>query len=97
MIKALANVAPRHLLDRRLNPLPELRDLAARTAPCPTAKRRTPPCRSRSCGGEMRAVVQRVKRAKVVIDGSTTRKSPPVSSCSSAWPTRTARPTSNTS
>jgi len=33
MIKALANVAPRHLLDRRLNPLPELRDLAARSAP----------------------------------------------------------------
>src|SRR4029453_8215702 len=32
MIKALANVAPRHLLDRRLNPLPELRDLAIRTA-----------------------------------------------------------------
>jgi hypothetical protein len=27
MIRALANVAPRHLLDRRLNPLPELRDL----------------------------------------------------------------------
>lgn len=30
MIKALANVAPRHLLDRRLNPLPELRETAAR-------------------------------------------------------------------
>jgi len=29
MIKALANVAPRHLLDRRLNPLPELREAAA--------------------------------------------------------------------
>ena len=29
MVRALANVAPRHLLDRRLNPLPELRDLAA--------------------------------------------------------------------
>ena len=28
MIRALANVAPRHLLDRRLNPLPELRDAA---------------------------------------------------------------------
>jgi tRNA 2-thiocytidine biosynthesis protein TtcA len=27
MIRALANVAPRHLLDRRLNPLPELREL----------------------------------------------------------------------
>src|ERR687891_730225 len=26
MIRALANVAPRHLLDRRLNPLPELRE-----------------------------------------------------------------------
>jgi tRNA 2-thiocytidine biosynthesis protein TtcA len=32
MIKALANVAPRHLLDRRLNPLAELRERAARTA-----------------------------------------------------------------
>ena len=29
MIRALANVAPRHLLDRRLNPLPELRELAS--------------------------------------------------------------------
>jgi len=29
MVKALANVAPRHLLDRRLNPLPELREEAA--------------------------------------------------------------------
>jgi tRNA 2-thiocytidine biosynthesis protein TtcA len=28
MLKALANVAPRHLLDRRLNPLPELREAA---------------------------------------------------------------------
>jgi tRNA 2-thiocytidine biosynthesis protein TtcA len=28
MIRALGNVAGRHLLDRRLNPLPELRDLA---------------------------------------------------------------------
>lgn len=28
MIKALANVAPRHLLDLRLNPLPDLRDAA---------------------------------------------------------------------
>ena len=30
MIRALANVAPRHLLDRRLNPLPELREAAIR-------------------------------------------------------------------
>ncbi len=29
MLRALANVAPRHLLDRRLNPLSELRELAA--------------------------------------------------------------------
>jgi hypothetical protein len=28
MIRALANVAGRHLLDRRLNPLPELRETA---------------------------------------------------------------------
>jgi tRNA 2-thiocytidine biosynthesis protein TtcA len=28
MIRALTNVAPRHLLDRRLNPLPELAELA---------------------------------------------------------------------
>jgi tRNA 2-thiocytidine biosynthesis protein TtcA len=33
MIRALANVAPRHLLDRRLNPLPELREAAAAAAP----------------------------------------------------------------
>ena len=30
MIRAMANVARRHLLDRRLNPLPELRALAVR-------------------------------------------------------------------
>jgi tRNA 2-thiocytidine biosynthesis protein TtcA len=35
MIKALANVAPRHLLDRRLNPLPDLRDAAARDGVAP--------------------------------------------------------------
>jgi tRNA 2-thiocytidine biosynthesis protein TtcA len=35
MIKALANVASRHLLDRRLNPLPELRDLAAQAGAVP--------------------------------------------------------------
>ena len=28
MIRALGNVAGRHLLDKRLNPLPELRDAA---------------------------------------------------------------------
>ena len=28
MIRALGNVASRHLLDRRLNPLPELREAA---------------------------------------------------------------------
>ncbi len=41
MIRALANVASRHLLDRRLNPLPELRDLADRHAavPLPVLKR----------------------------------------------------------
>jgi tRNA 2-thiocytidine biosynthesis protein TtcA len=35
MIRALANVAPRHLLDRRLNPLPELRDMAALSGSVP--------------------------------------------------------------
>ena len=35
MIRALANVASRHLLDRRLNPLPELRDLADRQGAVP--------------------------------------------------------------
>jgi tRNA 2-thiocytidine biosynthesis protein TtcA len=35
MIRALANVAPRHLLDRRLNPLPELRDMAAQSGAVP--------------------------------------------------------------
>jgi tRNA 2-thiocytidine biosynthesis protein TtcA len=38
MIRALANVAPRHLLDRRLNPLPELRDAAA-AVPLPLVRR----------------------------------------------------------
>jgi tRNA 2-thiocytidine biosynthesis protein TtcA len=35
MIRALGNVAPRHLLDRRLNPLPELREVALRTGSMP--------------------------------------------------------------
>jgi tRNA 2-thiocytidine biosynthesis protein TtcA len=35
MIRALANVASRHLLDRRLHPLPELRDLAERQGAVP--------------------------------------------------------------
>jgi tRNA 2-thiocytidine biosynthesis protein TtcA len=41
MIRALANVASRHLLDRRLNPLPELRDIADRSGvvPLPVLKR----------------------------------------------------------
>ena len=38
MIRALANVAPRHLLDQRLNPLPELRDAAA-AVPLPLVRR----------------------------------------------------------
>ena len=33
MIRALANVASRHLLDTRLNPLPELREAAVAAAP----------------------------------------------------------------
>jgi tRNA 2-thiocytidine biosynthesis protein TtcA len=35
MIRALANVASRHLLDRRLNPLPELREAAVRDGAIP--------------------------------------------------------------
>jgi len=35
MIRALGNVASRHLLDRRLNPLPELREAAARDGAVP--------------------------------------------------------------
>jgi tRNA 2-thiocytidine biosynthesis protein TtcA len=35
MIRALANVAPRHLLDRRLNPLPELHDAVTQAAAAP--------------------------------------------------------------
>jgi tRNA 2-thiocytidine biosynthesis protein TtcA len=38
MIRALANVAPRHLLDRRLNPLPELREAAAAAVPLPLVR-----------------------------------------------------------
>ena len=33
MLRSLGNVARRHLLDRRLNPLPELRQAAARVLP----------------------------------------------------------------
>ena len=39
MIRALANVAPRHLLDRRLNPLPELREAAAAAVALPLVRR----------------------------------------------------------
>jgi len=41
MIRALANVATRHLLDRRLNPLPELREAAFQggAVPLPVLKR----------------------------------------------------------
>src|SRR5918994_831417 len=35
MIRALTNVAGRHLLDKRLNPLPELRDLASASGAMP--------------------------------------------------------------
>ena len=35
MIRALANVAPRHLLDRRLHPLPESRELVAQAGAVP--------------------------------------------------------------
>ena len=35
VIRALANVASRHLLDRRLNPLPELREAAGRDGAIP--------------------------------------------------------------
>jgi tRNA 2-thiocytidine biosynthesis protein TtcA len=33
MLRSIGNVASRHLLDQRLNPLPELRDAAARVLP----------------------------------------------------------------
>jgi tRNA 2-thiocytidine biosynthesis protein TtcA len=33
MLRSIGNVASRHLLDRRLNPLPELRQAAARALP----------------------------------------------------------------
>ena len=41
MVRALANVAPRHLLDRRLDPLPELREAAVRggAIPLPLVRR----------------------------------------------------------
>ena len=35
MVRALANVAPRHLLDRRLNPLPELREAVGHDGAAP--------------------------------------------------------------
>jgi tRNA 2-thiocytidine biosynthesis protein TtcA len=40
MIRALGNVAGRHLLDRRLNPLPELRDAASADGAMPLLLRR---------------------------------------------------------
>ena len=40
MIRALGNVAGRHLLDRRLNPLPELRDAALADGAVPLVMRR---------------------------------------------------------
>ena len=41
MVRALANVAPRHLLDRRLNPLPDLRQsvMADMAKPLPIVRR----------------------------------------------------------
>src|SRR3954465_10761368 len=40
MIRALSNVASRHLLDRRLNPLPELRDAALASGAVPLMLKR---------------------------------------------------------
>jgi len=40
MIRALGNVASRHLLDRRLNPLPELRDVALASGAVPLMLKR---------------------------------------------------------
>ena len=40
MIRALGNVASRHLLDRRLNPLPELRDAALASGTVPLVLKR---------------------------------------------------------
>jgi tRNA 2-thiocytidine biosynthesis protein TtcA len=40
MIRALGNVAGRHLLDKRLNPLPELRDVALASGAVPLPLRR---------------------------------------------------------
>jgi tRNA 2-thiocytidine biosynthesis protein TtcA len=40
MIRALGNVASRHLLDRRLNPLPELRDAALAAGAVPLMLKR---------------------------------------------------------
>jgi len=40
MIRALGNVASRHLLDRRLNPLPELRDAALASGAIPLMMKR---------------------------------------------------------
>jgi tRNA 2-thiocytidine biosynthesis protein TtcA len=41
MIRALGNVAGRHLLDRRLNPLPELREAALADGAVPLVLRKT--------------------------------------------------------
>ena len=70
MIRALANVAPRHLLDRRLNPLPELRALAFEggAVPLPLAPRGAGPMdvkTLRACARSSSAS----RRAAVTVEG----------------------------
>ena len=74
MIKALGNVMPRHLLDRRLNPVGEIREAIATEleefddvpadVPLDSADARPGPRESTS----VRAVVQRVTSARVTVD-----------------------------
>ena len=69
MLKALGNVAPRHLLDTRLNPPASCAH--GRAYACDEADRRSISRSDRSVGRRMRAVVQRVSSAAVTVDART--------------------------
>ena len=71
MLRALGNVAPRHLLDTRLNPPAELRaEVAEAAAPMRGGGGRALTAeRFRAAATAMRAVIQRVRSASVTVDG----------------------------
>ena len=68
VLKALGNVQPRHLLDRRLNPPAALRARVAAAAAVGRSRRGLTP---------VRAVLQRVTSARVRVDGRDRRRDRP--------------------